>query len=267
MMEKVAMKSRSLTGTMASAAMLIATFALCESPALIQGQSAAVPQKMVGDGVFSEAQAARGKKAFEQGTGTCTKCHLASLEGREQTGGGNGGAALIGLRFIQDFGESKLSKLVNKIRVDKPVEDPGTLTEQVALDMAAYLLMKNNYPAGSVDLTSDIASQTWVPGPPGATGIPDHAIVTSTGCLFNDPSNSWLLRNAGDLKVVTLDAPGGLAAGAPGMNTFRLLDAYDYDAASQANHKVKVVGYLVRLGAEIRVSLTSLQTVALSCGK
>jgi len=221
----------------------------------------------VGDGVFTSAQAARGKKAFEQGTGTCTKCHLASLEGREQTGGGNGGAPLIGLRFVEDFGESKLSKLVNKIRVDKPVEDPGTLSEQAALDMSAYILMKNNYPAGTVDLTSDIASQTWVPGPPGATGIPDHAIVTSTGCLFHDPTNSWLLKNAGDLKVVTPDALGAIAAGPTGTNLFRLLDAYDYDAASQADHKVRVVGYLVRLGAEIRVSLTSLQTVAQSCGK
>jgi hypothetical protein len=261
----IGMRSRSLTSMMPSAAVLIAMLVLCARPAPIQAQAPATPQKMVGDGVFTDAQAARGKKLFEQNT--CTKCHLATLEGREQTGGGNGGAALIGLRFIQDFGESRLSKLVNKIRVDKPVEDPGTFSEQVALDMAAYLLMKNNYPAGAADLTSDLAGQTWVPGPPGATGIPDHAIVTSTGCLFNDPSNSWLLKNAGDLKVVTLDAPGGIAAGAPGANTFRLLDAYDYDAASQANHSVRVVGYLVRLGAEIRVSLTSLQTVAPSCGK
>jgi hypothetical protein len=258
------MKSRSLIGMVPPAVALMVTVAVCVSPARTRAQSEAAPQRMVGDGVFTEAQAARGKKAFE--SSTCTKCHLDTLEGREQTGGGNGGAALIGLRFVQDFGEGKLSKLVNKIRVDKPVENPGTLTEQAALDMAAYILMKNNYPAGRADLTTAVAGETWIPGPPGAMGIADHAIVMATGCLFNDPSNSWLLTNAGDLKVVTPDAPGGVA-GATGKNTFRLLDAYHYDAASQKDHTVKVVGYLVRLGAEIRVSLTSLQTVAPSCSR
>jgi hypothetical protein len=258
------MKSRSLIGMVPPAVALMVTIAVCVSPARTRAQSEAAPQRMVGDGVFTEAQAARGKKTFE--SSTCTKCHLDTLEGREQTGGGNGGAALIGLRFVQDFGEGKLSKLVSKIRVDKPVENPGTLTEQEALDMAAYILMKNNYPAGRADLTSAVAGETWIPGPPGAMGIADHAIVTSTGCLFNDPSNSWLLTNAGDLKVIAPDAPGGVA-GAKGKNTFRLLDAYHHDAASQKDHTVKVVGYLVRLGAEIRVSLTSLQTVAPSCSK
>ena len=256
------MKSRSLIGMVPPAGALIVTVALCTCPALTRAQSAATPQKTVGDGVFTEAQAARGKKAFE--ASTCTKCHLDTLEGREQTGGGNGGAALIGLRFVQDYGESKLSKLVNKIRVDKPVENPGTLTDQTALDIAAYILLKNNYPAGGADLTKEVAAETLVPGPPGAAGIVDHTIVSSTGCLFKDPSNSWLLKSAADLKPVTADASGS-GSGAKGTNTFRLLDAYHYDAASQAGHTVKVVGYLVRLGAEIRVSLTSLQTVAPTC--
>jgi cytochrome c553 len=258
------MKSRPLLEMMPPAAALIVTAALCAAPAPTRAQSAAVPQKLVSDGVFTEAQAARGKQAYE--ANTCTKCHLDTLEGREQTGGGNGGAALIGLRFVQDYGESKVSKLVNKILVDKPVENPGTLNDQVALDIAAYILMKNNYPAGRADLTNDVAGATWIPGPPGATGVATHTIVTSTGCLFKDPSNSWLLKNAADLKPVAAEASGS-GSGATSTNTFRLLDAYHYDAASQAGHTVKVVGYLVRLGAEIRVSLTSLQTVASSCSQ
>jgi len=256
------MTSRSLIEMMPPAVALIVTAILCVSPTLTRAQSAAAPQKLVGEGVFTETQAARGKQAYE--TNTCTRCHLDTLEGREQTGGGNGGAALIGLRFVQDFGESKLSKLVNKIRVDKPNDNPGTLTDQVALDIAAYVLMKNNYPTGRADLTNEVASQTWIPGPPGATGIPTHTIVTSAGCLFQDPSHSWLLKNAADLRPVTPDASSG-GSDAMGMNTFRLLDAYHYDAASLAGHAVKVVGYLVRLGAEIRVSVTSLQAVAPSC--
>ena len=255
------MKSRPLIRMVAPAAALIVTAAVSTSPTPIGAQSTAAPQKTVRDGVFTDAQGARGKEAFE--TNTCTRCHLDTLEGREQGGGGNGGAALIGLRFVQDYGESKLSSLVNKILVDKPNDNPGTLTEQVALDIAAYILKKNNYPAGQAELTKEAAGATYIPGPPGAAGIAAHTIVTSTGCLFKDPSNSWLLKNAADLTPVSPGAGGG--SGATGTNTFRLLDAYHYDAASQAGHTVKVVGYLVRLGAEIRVSLTSLQTVAASC--
>ena len=149
---------------------------------------------------------------------------------------------------------------------------PAPSSEQTALDLAAYILLKNEYPAGDKDLTSEAANATWIPGPPGATGIPDYALVTSVGCLYHDPSNSWLLRNAAALTAIEPEASGAdrqqaIGTSTPSTNTFRLLAAYHHDAASHADHTVKVVGYLVRLGAEIRVSVTSLQTVSPACSR
>jgi cytochrome c553 len=234
------------------------------APAAIRAQGGPAPQKTVKDGVFTEAQAERGKQAYE--TNSCIRCHLDTLEGREQGGGGNGGAPLKGLRFVQDFGETKLSTLVNKMRVDKPMENPGTLSEQAALDIAAYILLKNDYLPGRTELTTEAAGATWIPGPPGATGIPTHTVVSSVGCLYHDPTDSWLLTKA---LALTPSPSGGKTVATPDASsrthTFRLLDAYNRDALSHANHIVKVEGYLVRLGAEIRISLTSLERVGGSC--
>ena len=54
---------------------------------------------------------------------------------------------------------------------------------------------------------------------------------------------------------------------APGEFTFRLLDAISYNPDPHNGHKVRVAGYMVRLGAEIRVNITSLQMVGTSCGQ
>ena len=53
---------------------------------------------------------------------------------------------------------------------------------------------------------------------------------------------------------------------APGEYTFRLLNAYNYSPEPQNGHRVRVSGYLVRLGAEIRVFVQQLQTAGASCG-
>ena len=53
--------------------------------------------------------------------------------------------------------------------------------------------------------------------------------------------------------------------GGPGEFTFRLLDAISFNPETHNDHKVRVTGYMVRLGAEIRVNVQSLQTIAPSC--
>jgi mono/diheme cytochrome c family protein len=242
--------------------------AVCIWSVALRAQNAATPQQTIRDGVFTLAQAERGREAYE--SSSCVRCHLATLEGREQGGGGNGGAPLKGLRFIQDFGESRLSKLVNTIRIDEPKESPGTLSEQAALDIAAYILSKNEYPAGQIELTSETAAAIWIPGPPGATGVPNYTLVSSFGCLYQDPSNSWLLRNAAavtPLVPAQVDpaVTSATLASTERTNTFRLLNAFNHKAVAYANQGVRVTGYLVRLGAEIRISLTSLQAEAAAC--
>jgi hypothetical protein len=62
-------------------------------------------------------------------------------------------------------------------------------------------------------------------------------------------------------------APAAAVPHGAGEFTFRLLDAISYNPDPHDGHTVRVTGYLVRLGAEIRVNVQSLQMVNASCGK
>jgi mono/diheme cytochrome c family protein len=238
----------------------------CATVAVVTAQDN--PRKTAKDPAYSAAQAERGKKVYEE---NCASCHLPDLEGSNNEAAGAKGAPLVGSRFVQDFGESKISDLFNKMKRDMPAGKPGTLTDQEYLDAAAFVLQRNSFPAGAAELTTDTASSIWIPGAGGAEGIDNYAFVSGVGCLQKDPTRSWLLTKAPELKKAEVPAAG--AAPPPpastegsGQYTFRLLDAYNHDADPHNGHKVRITGYMVRMGAEIRVNVESLQMVAPSCG-
>jgi mono/diheme cytochrome c family protein len=224
-------------------------------------------RKTVRDPVYTAAQAERGKQVYEA---NCVTCHLPDLDGSANPTAGARGAPLVGTRFVQDFGESKVSALFNKMKRDMPSGRPGTLTDQEYLDVASYVLQQNRFPAGAAELTTDIADSAWIPGAGGAEGLQNYTFVSSVGCLHQDPTRSWLLTNADELKKTEPSAaPGAVAAAAApqgrGEFTFRLLDAFNHDAEPHNGHKVRVTGHMVRLGAEIRVNVTSLQMIGPAC--
>ena len=247
------------------AAFASATVVLCAA-AVTTAQDA--PRKTVRESAYTAAQAERGAKVYEA---NCVTCHLPSLEGSANPDAGARGAPLVGTRFVQDFGESKASALFNKMKRDMPSGRPGTLTDQEYLDATAFVLQRNNFPAGGAELTEETVGDFWIPGAGGAEGLQNYTFVTAVGCLHQDPSRSWLLTNAHELKKTDVPAEGAAPAAVavpngPGEFTFRLLDAISYKPEPHNDHKVRVTGYMVRLGAEIRVNVQSLQMVASSCG-
>lgn len=225
-----------------------------------------VARKTVREAVYTEAQAERGKKVYEA---HCVTCHLPDLDGSANPDAGARGAPLVGSRFVQDFGESKVSALFNKMKRDMPSGRPGTLTDQEYLDAASYVLQRNRFPAGATELTEETAGEFWIPGAGGAEGLQNYTYVTTVGCLHQDPTRSWLLTNAQALHKTEPAAAVAPVAGpdGPGEFTFRLLDAISYHPDPHDGHKVRVTGYMVRLGAEIRVNVQSLEMVGTSCGK
>lgn len=223
---------------------------------------------VVRDPVYTTGQAERGKNVYEE---NCVTCHLADLDGSANPTAGARGAPLVGTRFVQDFGESKVSALFNKMKRDMPSGRPGTLTDEQYLDVATYVLQQNRFPAGPTELTVDTADTVWIPGAGGGEGLQNYTFVSAVGCLYQDPTRSWLLTNAEELKQTEPSAASsaGAAAGTkPGRGgfTFRLLDAISYNPEPHNGHKVRVTGYMVRLGAEIRVNVMSLQMVGTACG-
>ena len=68
----------------------------------------------------------------------------------------NLGPALIDEEFAKHWDDATLGDLYNKIHMLMPRDDPGTLGEQQAVDLLAFILSKTKYPAGNAELPADV---------------------------------------------------------------------------------------------------------------
>src|SRR5438105_11735576 len=103
---------------------------------------AAAPQ----DGVYTTAQAQRGQALYDK---KCASCHGLQLEG-------GSASALAGSRFMSKWGQGNhaVDELYFITRTQMPYGAGNTLTPAQYIDIIAYLLQANGYPAGSTDQTA-----------------------------------------------------------------------------------------------------------------
>ena len=106
--------------------------------------------KTINDGVFTVDQALRGKSGYD---GVCARCHGVPLTGSQ----GNG-PALKGAVFLGHWDKDTLGSLYTKIRDTMPLGAPGTLTDDVKLQILAYVLQQNGFPAGTNALPATAAA-------------------------------------------------------------------------------------------------------------
>ena len=102
-------------------------------------------EKTVADGVYTDAQAARGATVYEA---SCAGCHRADL-------GGATGPALRDQRFTRQFAGKELKALFTKAATTMPRNAPGTLGDDAYLDIVAHLLKENGFPSGPQELSAD----------------------------------------------------------------------------------------------------------------
>ena len=91
------------------------------------------------DGVFSEAQAARGMPVA---IAECGSCHGATLTG------GDFAPGISGADFFGRWEGESLSTLVTKVTDTMPLNAPGSLSPAQYSDIVAYMLESSGYPAG-----------------------------------------------------------------------------------------------------------------------
>jgi len=102
--------------------------------------------KSIWDGVYSSAQADRGKELFLE---NCAKCHQNTLEGMDVI------PPLKGSHFMSDWASQSVAELVNRVHTTMPMDDPGKLSTKSATDVVAFLLQQNDSPVGKTDLPTD----------------------------------------------------------------------------------------------------------------
>jgi mono/diheme cytochrome c family protein len=100
------------------------------------------------DGVFSEAQAARGKQVY---TRACAVCHLDSLQGDSVS------PTLVGPSFFARFPDFTALEMVAAIRGAMPQNAPDSLGDQAYVDLVSYLLKVNGNRSGESELKTDVA--------------------------------------------------------------------------------------------------------------
>jgi len=226
--------------------------ALTDSPARAQESA-----KTVADGVYTDAQAARGSAVYDV---ACIGCHRADL-------GGNTGPALKDQRFAREFAGKDLKTFFGKVAA-MPRNAPASLGDNVYLDLVAYLLKENGFPAGSQELTAAALDGVRVlpgrPKPPPPVG--DFSYVEVVGCLTPGPAKTWLLTRAS--APVALASPPPASAASPaalGSGTLHLVDAMAYAPDDHNGHKVYVRGYLIKLPDEQRMTISAFEMVSPTC--
>ena len=112
-------------------------------------------QTTVWDGVYTEEQAKRGLRVYQD---QCAACHLDSLKGdsRTQTPG------LVGSPTAPRWKNITLKDLFVTIESSMPQNAPGSLGSQAYTDILSYLLMANGMPAGAAELPVDPEKLTQV---------------------------------------------------------------------------------------------------------
>src|SRR5262249_18550867 len=106
--------------------------------------------RTIWDGVYSEAQAERGQRAYKT---HCGYCHRDNL-----TGGGSeaGAPALVGPIFEHRWGDQTLADLFVTIGTTMPQNDPDTLAPQTVIDIVSFLLKSNGAPASTGELPASV---------------------------------------------------------------------------------------------------------------
>ena len=212
----------------------------------------------VWDGVYTAAQAARGRDHY---VSTCQLCHGADL-----TGGA--GRPLTGETFMRGWRAVKLDVLLERVRAMPPGAE-SRLGDDVYLDIIAFLLEANDFPAGADELKPGTLGDILIQGEDGPQPVEDFALAQVVGCLTSDPDNTWVVTSASEPARTRNPDPSKdddlkeAQAKALGTGTIQLLHAYPSPASYQG-HRVEAKGFLIR-NPKHSLNVTALQSLAPSC--
>jgi len=127
------------------------TAALCATVLCAAGAGAAARGQTapsIWDGVYTDAQATRGRERYKA---SCATCHSEDLLGAS-------GPALVGEFFMQRWNGTSVNDMLVTLRQTMPQDSPDSLGTPGYLDLIAFLLKNNSVPPGSTELPGDAST-------------------------------------------------------------------------------------------------------------
>ena len=107
--------------------------------------------------LYTEDQATKGALAYYK---NCSMCHGPLLDGQSA---GYSGPALKGPEFADPSYDFHVNEMFNFVAKLMPPGEPGTLTHEEYVEIMAFILQQNGYPAGSHELVYEEAEKSKVP--------------------------------------------------------------------------------------------------------
>ncbi len=216
-------------------------------------------QTSVLDGVYSNTQAQRGVKHYND---ICANCH---------EGGEPDADPLFGAEFIDRWREAPLAFLYDFISTNMPGDDAGNLSEATYLETLAFLLKENGYPAGSANLTAPGMGDILLVAKDGPQPLPASALVRVVGCLRAEGETVQLTQGTPIARVRTADETNpeelALSLAAPSGDAIHTLNnSTKFAPATLVGEKVQAKGVLTRQDSQsATINTLSLSATGASC--
>ena len=208
--------------------------------------------RTVWDGVYTEAQAARGVLAFGQ---SCSGCHVLASEGR---------APLVGEPFWKSFAQKTAGELLEYVSTNMPNGAPASLNQSAYRDLVALMLKSNGFPAGTTELGPDTITGVQIVPRDGSTELPANALVRVVGCLARSGTDWVVTKATTPVRAERVAPPGEDATRPLGSRTMPLkfvvtrLDGL-------AGSRVVVNGLQIGAGGVDGLNVTMVSRVAPQC--
>jgi hypothetical protein len=236
-----------------------ASYLMISTPGLRAAQAPAAAQPTVWDGVFTAAQADRGKISFSN---NCAECHGENLEGGE-------GKALSGDQFWKDWKESTVAELLTFVRTNMPFDDDGvkkgSLPTTTYVDIVTHILRSNGFPAGMKELTLTSGVGVQIIRKEGPGELSDSTSAHIIGCLAPREAG-------GDWKLVMGTRPTRASSPRPTPDKTVALGTREFQLkfvllplTRMVGHRVAVTGLLIGEGGVGGVNVSSVDNVADTC--
>ena len=97
-------------------------------------------------GIYTDDQVTRGASTYQT---ECASCHREDLTGQDMS------PSLVGIGFSFKWEGRNLQELYASMRYGMPQSAPGSLSNSAYVDLTAFLLSRNGYPAGNAELSAD----------------------------------------------------------------------------------------------------------------
>jgi len=222
-------------------------------------QAPASTGKTVWDGVFTAEQADRGRGFYGE---HCAHCHGANLQGGESR-------PLTGGRFWTTWQDTTVDRLLGHVSTNMPHSEDGslkgTLGAGVYSDIVAYILSRNEFPAGTSELSAaSIAGVRIVKKGGGSGELPADSFVHVVGCLgARGADRNWkLLRASRPARVPDGQEPDVSAPLGDREYTLKFvmtsLDKF-------AGHRMSVRASLIGEGGAQGLNVTTIKSVSETC--